>query len=122
MAQEILLSPGISIAENDQSQITTGLVTAGLALVGPTVKGKVNIPTLVTSYSDFRNKFGDAFESASNVYEYLTSVSAYNYFQQGGTSVLVTRVASGSYTSATDNGVETSIPTTTLSTKVDSIT
>jgi uncharacterized protein len=119
MAQEILLSPGISIAENDQSQITTGLVTAGLALVGPTVKGKVNIPTLVTSYSDFRNKFGDAFESASNVYEYLTSVSAYNYFQQGGTSVLVTRVASGSYTSATDNGVETSIPTTTLSTKVD---
>jgi uncharacterized protein len=119
MAQEILLSPGISIAENDQSQITTGLVTAGLALVGPTVKGKVNIPTLVTSYSDFRNKFGDAFESSSNVYEYLTSVSAYNYFQQGGTSVLVTRVASGSYTSATDNGVETSIPTTTLSTKVD---
>jgi uncharacterized protein len=119
MAQEILLSPGISIAENDQSQITTGLVTAGLALVGPTVKGKVNIPTLVTSYSDFRNKFGDAFESSSNVYEYLTSVSAYNYFQQGGTSVLVTRVASGSYTSATDNGIETSIPTTTLSTKVD---
>jgi hypothetical protein len=105
MAQEILLSPGISIAENDQSQITTGLVTAGLALVGPTVKGKVNIPTLVTSYSDFRNKFGDAFESSSNVYEYLTSVSAYNYFQQGGTSVLVTRVASGSYTSAdTTNG------------------
>ena len=105
MAQEILLSPGISIAENDQSQITTGLVTAGLALVGPTVKGKVNIPTLVTSYSDFRNKFGDAFESASNSYEYLTSVSAYNYFQQGGTSVLVTRIASGSYTSAdTTNG------------------
>jgi uncharacterized protein len=119
MAQEILLSPGISIAENDQSQITTGLVTAGLALVGPTVKGKVNIPTLVTSYSDFRNKFGDAFESSSNVYEYLTSVSAYNYFQQGGTSVLVTRVASGSYTSATLLMVETSIPTTTLSTKVD---
>ena len=105
MAQEILLSPGISIAENDQSQITTGLVTAGLALVGPTVKGKVNIPTLVTSYSDFRNKFGDAFESASNVHEYLTSISAYNYFQQGGTSVLVTRVASGSYTAAdTTNG------------------
>ena len=119
MAQEILLSPGISIAENDQSQITTGLVTAGLALVGPTVKGKVNIPTLVTSYSDFRNKFGDAFESASNVYEYLTSISAYNYFQQGGTSVLVTRVASGSYTPATDNGIESSIPTTTLSTKTD---
>jgi hypothetical protein len=105
MAQEILLSPGISIAENDQSQITTGLVTAGLALVGPTVKGKVNIPTLVTSYSDFRNKFGDSFESASNVYEYLTSISAYNYFQQGGTSILVTRVASGSYTAAdTTNG------------------
>jgi hypothetical protein len=119
MAQEILLSPGISISENDQSQITTGLITAGLALIGPTVKGKVNIPTLVTSYSDFKNKYGDSFDSASNVYEYLTSIAAYSYFQQGGTSILVTRIASGSYTPATDNGIENNVPTTDLSVKVN---
>lgn len=101
MAQEVLLSPGVLLNENDQSQIIQGTVTAGLSLVGPTVKGQPNIPTLVTSYSDFKSKYGDAFVSASNTYEYLTSVAAYNYFQQGGQSILVTRVVTGSYTAAT---------------------
>ena len=100
---EVLLSPGVSLRENDTSQITSGPITAGLALVGPTVKGRVNIPTLVTTYSDFQSKFGDAFESSSANYEFLTSIAAYNYFQQGGDSILVTRVASGSYTSATSS-------------------
>ena len=100
---EVLLSPGVSLRENDTSQITSGPITAGLALVGPTVKGRVNIPTLVTTYSDFQSKFGDLFESASANYEFLTSIAAYNYFQQGGESVLVTRVTSGSYTSATSS-------------------
>ena len=101
MANEILLSPGVSVSENDQSQITTGPIVAGLALVGPTVKGKPNVPTLVRSYSEYQSKFGDTFTSASNSYEFLTSQAAYNYFQQGGETVLVTRVTSGSYTSAT---------------------
>jgi phage tail sheath protein FI len=34
-------------------------------------------------------------------YSYLTSIAAYNYFNYGGSSLLVARVASGSYTSAT---------------------
>ena len=101
MAQEVLLSPGVLLNENDQSQIILGTVTAGLSLVGPTVKGQPNIPILVTSYSDFKSKYGDAFVSASNTYEYLTSIAAYNYFQQGGQSILVTRVVTGSYTAAT---------------------
>jgi hypothetical protein len=106
---EVLLSPGVSIAENDTSQITTGPITAGLALVGPTVKGRVNIPTLITTYSDFQSKFGDAFESASANYEFLTSITARNYFQQGGQSILVTRVTSDDYTTATA-GVNNSKP------------
>ena len=109
---EVLLSPGVSLRENDTSQITSGPITAGLALVGPTVKGRVNIPTLVTTYSDFQSKFGDAFESSSANYEFLTSIAAYNYFQQGGESILVTRVASGSYTSATSSIVNGSLTTT----------
>jgi hypothetical protein len=97
---ETLLSPGVLTRENDQTLITQGPITAGLALIGPTVKGPVNIPTLVTSYSDYKSKFGGAFESASIRYEYLTSIAVYNYFQQGGESILVTRVVSGSYTAA----------------------
>ena len=97
---EALISPGVFLRENDQSQITAGPITVGAALVGPTVVGRVNIPTLVTSYSEYSAKFGTTFISGGNTQEYLTSQAAYNYFQQGGSSLLVTRVASGSYTSA----------------------
>ena len=100
---ETLLSPGVLTRENDQSQITQGPITAGAAIVGPTVKGPVRIPTLVTSYSDYINKFGGSFVSGGTTNEYLTSISTYNYFQQGGTSLLVTRVVSGTFSPATSS-------------------
>ena len=93
---ETLLSPGVLTRENDQSQITSGPISVGAAIVGPTVKGPVQIPTLVTTYSDYKNKFGAAFVSGGITLEYLTSIAAYNYFQQGGESLLVARVVSGS--------------------------
>ena len=63
--------------------------------------GPVNIPTLVTTYSQYKAVFGAAFVSGGASYEYLTSMAALNYFEQGGSSLLVTRVTSGSYTPAT---------------------
>jgi hypothetical protein len=87
--------------ENDLSQITQGPISVGAALIGPTVVGPVNIPTVVTSYSQYKSIFGAAFISGGVNYEYLTSIAAVNYFEQGGDSLLVTRVASGSYTAAT---------------------
>jgi len=98
MAQETLISPGVLTRENDLSQITQLPITVGLALVGPTVKGKPYIPTVVTSYSDYINRFGGSFVSGGANYEFLTSIAAYNYFQQGGESILVTKVVSGSFT------------------------
>jgi hypothetical protein len=106
---EALISPGVFLRENDLSQITAGPITVGSALIGPTVVGKVNIPTLVTSYSEYKAKYGTTFVSGGNTQEYLTSQAAYNYFQQGGTSLLVTRVASGSYTAATSSAVVNSL-------------
>ena len=103
MAQETLISPGVLTRENDLSQITQNPVTVGLALVGPTVIGPVNIPTVVTSYSDFKNKFGGMFTSGGANYEFLTSISARNYFQQGGTTALITRVTTGSYNAASSS-------------------
>jgi phage tail sheath protein FI len=100
---ETLLSPGVLTRENDQSQITQGPITAGAAIIGPTVSGPVRIPTLVTSYSDYLNKFGGSFISGGTSYEYLTSISAYNYFQQGGTTLLVTRAVSGTFAPATSS-------------------
>jgi hypothetical protein len=94
-------SPGVAISEIDNTFLTGQPVQAGAAIIGPTVKGPVEKPTLVTSYSNYVTLFGESFISGGNAYSYLTSIAAYNYFNYGGTSLLVARVASGSYTSAT---------------------
>jgi uncharacterized protein len=97
---ETIVSPGVLAIENDQSFVTQQPVQAGAAIIGPTVKGKVGIPTIVTTYSDYLNKFGATFLSGSSTYTFLTSITAYNYFAGGGNTLLVTRVVSGS--TATD--------------------
>jgi hypothetical protein len=116
---ETIVSPGILAIENDQSFITQAPVQAGAAIIGPTVKGKVGIPTLVTTYSDYLNKFGSTFKSSSQTYTYFTSISAYNYFNSGGTSLLVTRVVSGSFTPATSSVIPTSTAATSASATID---
>jgi len=97
---ETLISPGVLARENDQSFITQQPVTVGVAIIGPTVKGPVEIPTVVTTYSDYLSKFGGTFLSGGQEYSYFTSIAAYNYFQQGGETLLVARVASGSWSPA----------------------
>jgi hypothetical protein len=111
------VSPGVAISEIDNTFLTGQPVQAGAAIIGPTVKGPVKKPTLVTSYSDFQTMFGDSFISGGNAYSYLTSIAAYNYFNYGGTSLLVARVVSGSYSSATSSYMPTCSvgPTTGLS-------
>ena len=97
---ETLISAGVLARENDQSFITQGPVTVGAAIIGPTVKGPVEVPTVVTSYSQYQNVFGTTLTSGSGVYTYFTSIAAYNYFNNGGESLLVARVKSGSFSSA----------------------
>jgi hypothetical protein len=98
---ETLISPGVLAIENDQSFITQQPVTVGAAIIGPTVKGPVEVPTIVTSYSDYQNKFGTTFLSGSQVYSYFTSIAAYNYFNNGGETLLVSRIVSGTFSEAT---------------------
>ena len=93
---ETIISPGVFTRENDISFIQPAAVEAGAAFVGPTVKGPVEIPTVVTSYGQYVRKFGETFESGSTKQEYLTSLAVKSYFQQGGNTALITRVVSGS--------------------------
>jgi hypothetical protein len=102
---ETLISPGVLARENDNSFVSTGPIRNSAAIVGPTVLGPVEVPTIVTSYSDYTNKFGSTFLSASNVYSFFTSIAAYNFFANGGETLLVTRVVSGSYSAATSSFV-----------------
>ena len=110
---ETIISPGVLQRENDQSQITQQPVSVGAAVIGPTVKGKPNVPTVVTSYGEFLDKFGGAFTSGSggDQFSFLTSISAFNYFQSGGSTLAVTRVTTGTFSPATSSRVGADIAT-----------
>jgi phage tail sheath protein FI len=98
---EVILSPGVFQIESDQSVYTTAPAALGAAIVGPTVKGRPYVPTYVTTYSQYLSLFGDIFKSGSYYYEYLTSQTAKEYFNNGGKSLLVTRIISGSTNAGT---------------------
>lgn len=98
---EVLISPGIQISETDQSTVAGTPIVAGAALIGPTVKGPVLVPTKVSSYADYVRRFGTTFMTKQVIngvertimQEFMTSMAAKSYFEQGGESLLVTRVA-----------------------------
>ena len=93
---EAIISPGVFQIESDQSLYTQAPQVVGAAIVGPTVGGRPMVPTYVTTYTQYKSIFGDVFKSGSYYYEYLTSVAARDYFQNGGQTLLVTRIISGS--------------------------
>ena len=113
---ETLISPGVLAIENDNSFVSKRPVIVGAAIIGPTVKGPVEVPTIVTTWSEYQNVFGTTFQSGSatnlQTYTYLTSIAAYNYFANGGESLLVARVVTGSFSSATSSLVPTGSNTT----------
>ena len=91
MAEKIV-SPGVFTNEIDQSFLPATAGPIGAAVVGPTVKGPILEPTVVTSYSEYVNIFGELIESGSDKYQYLTSHTAKEYLRQGG-PLTVIRVA-----------------------------
>jgi phage tail sheath protein FI len=93
---EKIISPGVFQNESDASLVQRGIQGTATALVGPTVKGQPLVPTVITSYSEYAAQFGETFRSASYYYEYLTSQAAREFFSNGGQTLLVTRVISGS--------------------------
>lgn len=107
---ESIISPGVFQRENDISFIQPAATEVGAAIVGPTVKGPIEVPTQVTSYNDYTRIFGSTFEKGSDNYEYLTSIAVKSYFDQGGSTCLVSRVvktASG-YTNAKNTHISSS--------------
>jgi uncharacterized protein len=98
MAEKIV-SPGVFTQENDLSFLPAGIGEIGAAVVGPTVKGPAMVPTIVNSYSEYVQKFGEIVESGSTNYQYLTSHAAKEYLKYGN-QLLVTRILSGSYLDA----------------------
>ena len=97
---EKIVSPGVFTRENDLSFLPAGIGAIGAAVVGPTVKGPAGIPTVVSSYSEYVDKFGQTFSSGSDYYQYLTSYTAERYLQYGA-ALTVVRVTGQNPTNAT---------------------
>ena len=114
MAEQII-SPGVFQNENTPVVLSAPAAPIGAAIIGPTVKGQVGIPVTVSSYSEFLQKFGGSFVSGGIENTYTTALSAQNYFRQGGSNLLVTRVADNvvAYTAASGTNISGSAPTPT---------
>ena len=105
MAEKIV-SPGVFTKEIDASFLPAAVGDIGAAVIGPTVKGPAMVPTVVTSYAEFQEKFGDVFISGSSEHTYLTSATAKEYLRNAG-RLTVVRILDGDYSGATVN-VQTS--------------
>ena len=101
MAEKII-SPGVFTNEIDQSFLPAAIGPVGAAVVGPTVKGPALTPTVVNSYGEYVNLFGELIESGSDSYQFLTSHTAKEYLRQGG-PLTVVRVTGTDTTRATAN-------------------
>ena len=117
MAEKII-SPGVFTNEIDQSFLPSAIADIGAAIIGPTIKGPAGVPTIVTSYSDFQNKFGDVHLSGSTSFQFLTSHAAQSYLQHSNLLTVV-RVLDGTFNGATagissSTGASSSFTLTTL--------
>ena len=121
MAEQVI-SPGVFQNESVPVTLEAPVFPEGAAIVGPTVLGPAEVPTVVTTYSEFKQKFGSDFVSGGQNYTFLTSISAQNYFAQGGQRLLVTRVTSGSFTAATSSKIENGESATTAKLASGSVT
>ena len=99
---EKVVSPGVFTNEIDQSFLPAAIGDIGAAVIGPTVRGPAMIPTVVSSYSEFKQIFGSNFRSGSNQHTYLTSETAREYLKNGN-RLTVVRVLDGTYKEATAN-------------------
>ena len=91
MAEKIV-SPGVFTRENDLSFIQAGVESIGGAIVGPTARGPVLVPTKVNTYAEFVQIFGEAYESGSSTYQFFTSIAAKEYLKHNA-PLTVCRVA-----------------------------
>ena len=98
MAEKVV-SPGVFTNEIDASFLPAAVGEIGAALIGPTVKGPALVPTIVTSYSEFQQIFGDTVQSGSSYYQYLTSHTAENYLRHSG-QLTVVRILDATYSNA----------------------
>ena len=75
---ERIVSPGVFTKETDLSFLPQGISNIGAAIIGPTQKGPAFVPTVISTYQDFEERFGGVYKKSYvpyTVQEYLKSAS-----------------------------------------------
>jgi len=87
------LAPGVYIEEVDSGpKPIEGVSTSTVGMVGMTVRGPSNgLPQLVTSFSDYRRRFGSYLPAALGANRFLPH-AVRGFFENGGKRVYITRV------------------------------
>ena len=95
------LRPDVYVEETSTGEKPIQAVSTSTgAMVGVTARGEVGVPTLVTSWTDFVNKFALGLDTPFLKDSDLPN-AVYGFFQNGGARCYVVRVASPSATLAT---------------------
>ena len=90
-------SLGIEVEEErGPDQIITRLGTARTAFVGRTLRGPVNRPVLITSFTEFQHVFGGLWQPS------LLGYAVEQFFDNGGHEALIVRVVNGARSATLD--------------------
>lgn len=117
MAEKIV-SPGVFTNERDLSFLPAGIAAIGAAIIGPTTKGPAFVPTVLSSFEDFRAMFGELTEESYVPY------AVKSYLRAASTVTVVRVLTEGGYevepllikhtTGSTETIVGVIMPTTTV--------
>lgn len=91
---EKLVSPGVFTSEKDLSFLPTGIGQIGAALVGPTAKGPAFRPTVVKTYQEFIDIFGDLTDTTYLPY------AAKSYLRSAGSATIIRIMGTETWTEA----------------------
>ena len=90
------------------SQSVTQLSASIGAMIGATRSGEVGVPTLVTSWTDFINKFANGLDTPFIPTSYLP-YAVYGFFVNGGKQLYISRVAHSTKAKATKEGTNLTV-------------
>ena len=96
---ERIVSPGVFTRENDLSYLSTGVGNIGAAFIGPTKEGPSFVPTIVTTQSEFEDKFGKVDGT------YYTEYAVQQYLKENGQATIVKVGGIGGYQQTAPLGI-----------------
>ena len=84
---ERIVSPGVFTREKDLSFLPQAIGEIGAAIIGPTQKGPAFVPTIVRTFNEFVDVFGDVSK------DYYTPYAVEQYLRSAGTVTIVRAVS-----------------------------